>query len=129
MSAVKHLTTDHMALELDRLRAENRRLRRRLREQSRHAERMRRAYSAALLLAQLHVGYQPTSRKLARRFGLTQRQWENGMALLRLARVVNARQWAVHDMATIEAALQRAYDRALEEPEAFFARGPRHLRS
>lgn len=129
MSAVKHLTTDHMALELDRLREEVARLRRRLREQSRHAERMRRAYSAALLLAQLHVGYQPTSRKLARRLGLTQRQWENGMALLRLARIVTRSGWAVHDLPTIEAALQRAYDRALEEPESFFVRGPRHLRS
>lgn len=129
MSAVKHLTTDHMALELDRLRAEVARLRRRLREQSRHAERMRRAYNAALLLAQLHTSYQPTGRQAVKRLGMTQRQHENGLALLRLARVVNARQWVVHDMATIEAALQRAYDRALEEPEAFFVRGPRHLRS
>ena len=59
--------------------------------------------------------------------GQTQRQWENGQALLRLARLIDgAGRWRVHDLAAIESALVKAVDRANEVPEAFFARCNRH---
>ncbi|GIV77450.1 MAG: hypothetical protein KatS3mg050_1844 [Litorilinea sp.] len=120
---------DHVAVELARLRAENARLRRALRINGRHSRRVQRAYDAALLLATWHVAYLDTTRAACRGRGMPQRQWENGMALLRLARVVDERgRWLVHDLATVEPALQRARDRAVEVPEALFARGPRHMR-
>lgn len=120
------MATKHLELELLRLREENSRLRKALRINGRHSRRIQRAYDAALLLATWHVGHLPTSRDFARTMGMPQRQWENGMALLRLARVVNGRRWRVHDLAAIEYALQRARDRAVETPDAYFAWCNRH---
>lgn len=119
----------HLELELLRLRAENTKLRKALRENGRHARRIQRAFDAALLIATWHVGYLETSRDFARAQGMAQRQWENGMALLRLARVINGRRWRTHDLPTIERALQRAMDRALETPDAYFAWCNRHAQS
>jgi len=118
----------HVIVELQRLRSENERLRQRLRESGRHAKRLQRAYDAALALANLHISYLPTTREQAQVAGLTQRQFENGRALLQLARVVNGRRWQIHDLATIENRLRAAQDRALAAPEVFFARLPRHAR-
>jgi len=113
---------------VQRLRQECNRLRSALRQNSRHSQRIRRAQDAALLLATWHVAYLPTSRAECMARGMAQRQWENGMALLRLARVHDGRAWRVHDLTTIAQALDHAADRAAEAPEAFFARGNRHLR-
>src|SRR5690606_6838250 len=100
-------TTKHLELEIHRLRAENSRLRAALRANSRHAHRIQRAYDAALLIATWHCGFLPTSRRECMARGMAQRQWENGIALLRLARVVTPRGWAVHDLAAIAPALDR----------------------
>jgi hypothetical protein len=114
-------TNKHLELELLRLRQENSELRKALRINGRHARRIQRAYDAALMLATWHVGFLDTSRSFAMANGVSQRSWENAMALLKLARVVNGHRWRVHDLAVIESALQRAQDRALETPESFFA--------
>ena len=120
------MASKHLELELLRLREENAQLRKALRVNGRHARRIQRAFDAALLLATWHVGHLDTSRDFARSMGMPQRQWENGIALLKLARVVNGRRWRVHDLATIERALQRAQDRAMETPESYFAWCNRH---
>jgi hypothetical protein len=54
-------------------------------ENSRHAERVERAYPDALLLATHLIVYQPTSRDQVTE--LTMRRWINAIGLLRLARV------------------------------------------
>ena len=119
----------YLQVENERLRAENSRLRKALRLNGRHARRIQRAYDAALLLAQWHAVHLPTSRAFAAQQGMGQRQWENGVALLRMARVVDQRnRWAVHDLPSIEAALRRAQVGANAAPDAYFARGPRHMR-
>lgn len=126
----KLLSTDHIAIEVARLRAENNRLRQALRQNSRYARRIQRSQDAALQLALWHVGYLATTRAECMSRGLGQRQWENGITLLRLARVVDqAGRWRVHDLATIQAAIDKAADRAAAVPEAYFARGPRHMRA
>lgn len=119
----------HLELELLRLRDENSRLRKALRINSRHAHRMQRAFDAALLIATWHCAYLPVSRDFAKDQGMSQRQWENGIALLKLARVLNGQRWRVHDLPTIEAALRRAHDRAVETPETFFSWCNRHGQS
>lgn len=126
----KLLSVEHIAVEVARLRQENMRLRQALRLNSRYARRIRRAQDAALQLALWHVGYLETTRAACMARGMGQRQWENGITLLRLARVVDqAGRWQAHDLATIQAALDKAADRAAEMPETFFLRGPRHMRA
>jgi len=120
------LTAKHAELELRRLREENTRLRKALRINGRHGRRIQRALDSALLLSIWHVAYAGTSRLDCTARGMSQRQWENGMALLRLARVIERGRWRVHDLAAIEERLRAAQDRACEAPEAFFARLPRH---
>lgn len=127
---MKILTDRHKDAEILRLRTENNRLRAILRENSRHAARIRRAQDAALLLAQWHVAYLSTSRAECIDRGMTQRQWQNGITLLRLGRVVDLRgRWRAHDLAIIAKAIEHAADRAAAVPDAFFARGPKHLRN
>lgn len=111
----------HLELEILRLRDENSRLRKALRINGKHARRIKRAYDAAFLLATWHVGFLDTSRGFARSMGMGQRTWQNAIALLRFARVINRRRWEAHDIATIERALQRAMDRAMETPTAYLA--------
>ena len=109
--------------------AELARLRRRLGEKGAHSKRLDRAYSDALLLAELHLAFLPTSRAFAReRVAMTHNHWENAMALLRLARCYNRRHWVEHDLATIEERLAKAKQTALETPDAYRARLPKHVR-
>jgi hypothetical protein len=122
--------SDHLLVEINRLRTENRELREALRINGRHARRIRRAHDCALLLAQWHVAHLPTCREFAKAHGMAQRQWENGITLLRLARVCDmAGRWHCHDLPTISAKLDHAVVGANAAPEAFFARGNRHMRS
>jgi hypothetical protein len=122
-------SVEHAAVELARLREENARLRQALRVNGRYARRIRRAHDAALQMALWHIGYLETSRAACMGRGMAQRQWENGTALLRLARVIDrGGRWRLHDLPSIESALQRAADRAGETPEAYFARGNKHMR-
>ena len=120
----------HLLVELRRLQTENRKLRAALRINGRHARRIQRAYDSGLLLAQWHMAHLPSSREFAMAHGMGQRQWENGIALLRLARVVDlAGRWHCHDLTGISAKLDNAAVGANAAPEAFFARGNRHMRA
>ena len=121
-------TERHLEYEIARLRSQNAELRRRLHLNGHHARRIERAYEIALLLAGFHVAYQSTSRAYALSQGISQRSWEGAVALLRLARVVNGRRWAVNDLAGIEKRLSAAKERATLTPDAYFARGNLHMR-
>ena len=118
----------HLEIEVLRLRQENRELRKALHINGRHARRIQRADDAALLLATWHIGHLPSSRDFAMAMGMSQRTWENAMALLKYARLFHRQQWQTHDLATIERALQRAVERAVMTPEAYFAYLNRHGR-
>jgi hypothetical protein len=123
------MSDSHLLVELRRLQDENRKLRAALRVNGRHARRIKRAYDCALLLAQWHIAHLPSSREFAMQNGMAQRQWENGIALLRLARVVDmAGRWHWHDLPTISAKLDHAAVGANAAPEAFFSRGNKHMR-
>ena len=109
--------------------AEIAKLRRRANENGAHGKRLDRAYRDGLLLGELHIAYLPTSRTFAHeRAGIKHNRWENAIALLRLARCHNGKHWLVHDLATIEEKLAKAKAQALETPEAFRARLPKHAR-
>lgn len=104
-------------------------LRRKLGENGRYGRRLDAAYTDALLLAGFHVAYLPTTRAFAyTHAGITHCRWENAIALLRFARIINQRVWRAHDLVTIEAGLAKAKAKAAELPEAFRARLPRHAR-
>ncbi len=124
------MSDNHLLLELRRLQSENRKLRAALKLNGRHARRIQRAYDTGLLLAQWHAAYLPTSREFAREHGIAQRQWQNGITLLRLARVVDlAGRWHYHDLPTIAGKLDNATVGANAAPEAYFARGNKHMRA
>lgn len=109
--------------------AEIAKLRRRLNESGAHGKRLDRAYADALLLASLHVGFQPTSRRAAWELaGISHNRWENAIALLRLARVHSGRDFLHHDLATIEERLDKAKEVALATPDAYRVRLPKHIR-
>lgn len=112
--------------EIRELRHENAQLHRRLGETSRHARRVGQAYKDALLLASWRAVHIFPSRDYAKHKGISQRHWQNAVALLRLARVVDGRRWRVTELATIEQRLDVAKKRAIEAPDAFRARLPRH---
>jgi len=121
--------SDHLLVELRRLQTENRELREALRINGRHARRIRRAHDCALLLAQWHIAYLPTTREFAAQNGMAQRQWQNAIALLRLARVVALSwNWRAHDLPTISSRLDDAAVAANASPESFFANGSVHMR-
>ena len=109
--------------------AEIAQLRRRLSENGAHAKRIDRAYVDGLLLAQRHLAFLDTSRQAALAGAdISHCRWENALALLRLGRCHNGRRWLLHDLAEIEAALSRAKAVALENPDAYRARLPKHAR-
>jgi len=108
------------------LRHENALLRKKLRETGRHARRVQQAYKDALLLAEWRAVRIFPSRAYARYQGISQRRWQNATALLRLARVLDGRKWKATELAIIEQRLELAKQRAIEAPDAFRARLPRH---
>jgi hypothetical protein len=109
--------------------AEIARLRRRLGVSGRTAKRVERAYRDALLLANLHIGYLPTTRAAALHYaGITANRWENATALLKMARVTAGRVWLTHDLAEIESLLSLAAKQAIADPEIYRARLPKHAR-
>jgi hypothetical protein len=112
-----------------KLKQENTRLRKALRENSRHARRIEKAYDDALLLATFYSAGIIPSRRYARLKGLSQNRWENSVALLKMARVVERhRRWVVGELEAIEKKLTMARDKALEDPALFFLRANKHCR-
>lgn len=99
-------------------------LRDKLRECNRHARRIEQAYEDALLLASWTINETHPSRSRAARLGqVTQRRWENAVALLRMARVITRhRHWTTNNQETIRSKLEQARIRAIETPDAFRAR-------
>lgn len=119
----------YLELENADLRRENGRLRHKLADERHHPRRIERARDDALLLAMWKgAGIHP-SRRFAVAQGMTERQWENAIALLRLARVLTGnRRWVTKDAAIIEQRLERAAKTAIESEEAYNARHGRYRR-
>jgi len=119
----------YLELEVAQMKAEATRLRKALHLSSRHARRIEQAFQDALLLALWRTSGVLTSRDYAKTHGMTQNRWQNAVALLRMARVIQRhRYWATEDTALIEDRLASARTVALEHPEAFWARLNRHGR-
>lgn len=114
--------------EIKELKAENAQLRKRLGESNRHARRVERAYRDALLLAEWRSVAVFPSRRYAAHHKISQRRWQNAIALLRMARILEGRRWTTTTLATIEQRLDAAKQRATDTPDAFKARLPRHGR-
>lgn len=116
-----------LALELDATRQDLAAARRKLKERGRHADRIRRAYVDALLMAGHHVAYLNTTRRAALELGgITQRRWESAVGLLRLANVHNGRRWLRHDLEDITKRLDKAQLQAIDCPSAYYARLCKH---
>jgi hypothetical protein len=116
-------------LELEKTRQENARLRKALKERSREAKRINRAYEDALLLATWRSGGIIPSRRFAMFHGISQHRFENSVALLKMARVIQRqRHWVTQDLAVIESRLSTARDKALTDPALFFLRLNKHHR-
>ena len=103
--------------------ADNARLRKNLKENSRHAQRVRQAYKDALLLSLWHTGGIVPSRRFAEAHSITRRRWQNAVAILRMARViVRERTWEALDAPIIQARLDKAMEAAIDIPGAFHCR-------
>lgn len=120
--------TRYQAQEIKELKSENAQLRKRLGANSRHARRVERAYRDALLLAEWRSVAVFPSRRYAAYHRMSQRRWQNAVALLRMARILEGRRWTTTALATIEQRLEAAKQRATDTPDAFKARLPRHGR-
>jgi hypothetical protein len=119
--------TSYLDIENHQLRDEVARLSKLAKERSYHARRVRLAYEDAMLLALwMGAGIHP-SRRYARMYGVTQRRWQNALALLRMARVVVRRSyWTVADTDTIERRLTQAAGRAIADINAYRLHLNRH---
>lgn len=112
----------YLQLENKQLQAENARLRKKLRETSRHAERIRKAKDDALLLASFINGGIIPSLRYARTHQMSRRQWQNAIALLRLAGVVKAHPgygWLYQSLAEIEWRIDAIINIAIDDPGSF----------
>lgn len=127
MNAVQAIR--YLEIENHELRRENGRLAKRIADERHHVRRVEQAYRDALLLALwAGAGIHP-GRRYASMQGMSERQWENATALLRLARVLTGnRRWVTRDTATIEARLQKAARTAIEAEQAYLARHMRYRR-
>lgn len=118
---------EYLDLALRKTKEENNRLRKAVKENGHHARRVERAYDDALLLASLHIAYQPITRERVTQ--LSRRRWANAIGLLKLARVYNCKAFVAHSLAEIEPALERAKRIALENPTSYRVRLPKHALS
>src|SRR5438270_13980293 len=117
----------YLQVELAKAKAEAAHLRKKLQFSNRHAKRIDKAYEDALLLATWRSTGTTASRAFARKQGFTQNRWENAVALLKVARVIQRqRHWVMDDLGLIEARLVNAREHAMKMPGAFFSRHPRH---
>ena len=81
----------------------------------------------ALLLSLWKIGHIHPSREYTKAQGISQNRWQNAITLLKMARVVTRhRHWTTKDLDLIETRLKSAVQTALDHPEAFFLRHPRH---
>lgn len=102
--------TDALRLEVAKLRAENRSLRRRLAD--RELATVRRAEADALFVGALAYAQLPTSRRACQAYGLSRRRWAWAVALLRAAHVVtHDGEWLGVSVDGFEAALRAAVGR------------------
>jgi hypothetical protein len=113
---------------VERLDAENKALRRKLRLSSRHARRVRLAFEDAQFLTTAHIGYLDTGRAAMERRGITKRRWECAVALLKMARVLDGSRWRLHDAERIGGKLERAVERAIDEPGLYRVYLPPYIR-
>ena len=119
----------YLQIELAKAKTEATKLRKALRENSRRAKIIDRAYEDALLMVFWRsMGIRP-SRRFSAQYEITQSRWEHGLALLRVARLITGKsRWVAADTATMERKLAIARDKALEDPALFFLRHTRHQR-
>lgn len=119
-----------LQLELERVKAEAVKLRKRLAENGRHPRRIQQAVDDALLLAMVKVAGIHPSRRLAASLGLSQSRWEHAVALLKMARVITrSHHWEVSDLETIERKVTAAKVKAESDKQLFFLRHSRHRRT
>src|SRR5205085_10100131 len=117
----------YLQVELAKAKAEAAHLRKQFQVSNRHTKRIDQAYEDALLLATWHAVGVPPSRSYAKRYGVSQNRWQNAIGLLKMARIIHRhRHWATDDIGLIEARLANAKQQAIDMPEAFFSRLPRH---
>lgn len=102
-------------------------LRKKLHTTGEHGRRVNQAYADALVLAQWHCTYIPTSRSYAKYKGISQREWQNAHGLLRMVGVLDRhRHWTSRDLVYIEERLELAFSRAIERPNEYKAWLNRH---
>jgi hypothetical protein len=127
----KQLTPDqrirYLEIELVKAKTEATKLRKTLKENSRYAKIVDRAYEDALLMVFWRsIGIRPT-RRFSALYAITQPRWEHALALLRMARLISGKsRWIALDIPTMERKLAQARDRALEDAQLFFLRHTRH---
>lgn len=127
---MKTVDARYLELENKRLHAEITALRKALKLNGRHANRIKRAHDVALLLATWHVAYLPTTRAFAATQGCAQRQWQNAQALLKMAKIIDRRgRWREHDLDTISAKLDDAVIAANGAPDLYFDCGNSSMQS
>jgi len=116
-----------LEVEIYKLKTENRRLRKAVRENSRFATLLEKAHEDALLMLTAYIGYADITRNGVEVLGITKRRWENARALCLLARIHNGRKFLTTDLIEAERRLDCARNKALEEPENFHTRLPRYV--
>jgi len=117
----------YLLLEINRLKDEGTQLRKKLHLSSRHARRVMQAYQDAVLLSVWRVAGASASRSYAKKYGVSQNRWEAAMALLRMARIVTRhRTWNTTNATVIDEMLEKARERAIEQPFVFKARLNKH---
>jgi hypothetical protein len=117
----------YLEIELGKAKTEATKLRKTLKENSRQARIIDKAYEDALLLVFWRsIAIRP-SRRFAATYGITQPRWEHAIALLRLARLIQGKgRWSTVAATVMEQKLAKARDKALEDHELFFLRHTRH---
>ncbi len=95
--------TRYLRIELTKVQAEAAQLRKKLNLSNRHRKRVDKAYEDALLLATWHAAGIIPSRAYSKRFGFSQNRWQNAVALLKMARIIQRqRHWVISDLSLIE---------------------------
>lgn len=123
------LETTYLLHELEQLQQENAKLSKALGEATYHSRRVQLAYEDALLLAQWRSAGIIPSRRYAKYHKMSQRRWQNAVALLRMARiVVGHRRWSTDEVPLIEKRLEQAKIKAQNDQQLFFLRLNRHGR-